>query len=147
MKVEKVSFDDMSALVDVARPVKVYRNLRDKCWSVVQDGIVKIRTTYLCLQDVTFKVSQAGRKRVIETKRKNVHAFAVGKLISATVINSNTTDGTYIGVTYNPYKFDSFVVADNTGVKVAGAKYADFSLMGPFVNESNAVMAWDVRSQ
>ncbi len=30
------------------------------------------------LEDVEFKVSEAGRQRLLREKRKNVHAFAIG---------------------------------------------------------------------
>lgn len=65
----------------------------------------------LTLKDVQFKVSEAGRQRVIREKKKNVHAGVVGQwddeLCSDTIFNTGTP------VTYNPYKYTGFVIKDN----------------------------------
>ena len=63
--------------------VFVYFNLHRKLFSVKalegpDKGKVIGHTTYLWLKDVTFKVSEAGRQRVLREKRKNVHAGVVG---------------------------------------------------------------------
>jgi hypothetical protein len=62
--------------------VKVYRNLRNGKWSVMDAKTRKVvaHATHLDLREVDFKVSQAGRDRVLKEKQKNVHAFAVGIL-------------------------------------------------------------------
>lgn len=75
------------------------------------------------MHDATFAVQPAGRAKVLRDKRKNVHAFVRGEidrfnLVGAApviggwwepVINSIMTDPNMVEVTYNPYKFDSFV--------------------------------------
>jgi hypothetical protein len=59
-------------------------------------------------KDAEFKVSEAGRQRVIREKRKNVHAVVRGTLLQAgTIHNFPLKD--YIFVSYNPYKFNSFI--------------------------------------
>ncbi len=68
------------------------------------------------LDKVTFAVQPAGRAKVIEQKRKNVHAYVRGDLVktkSATKRQSVTITADYRLVTYNPYKYDSFVLASN----------------------------------
>jgi hypothetical protein len=85
--------------------VKVYYNLRKKCFSVQHKGIVIAHKDKLVLNNVQFKVSEAGRQRVLKEKRKNVHAYAVGDLCEDFV---QLTDKT-IDVTYNPYLYSSFV--------------------------------------
>jgi hypothetical protein len=86
--------------------VFVYFNLHKKCFSVrsMKTGRVINHTMSLTLENCVFKVSEAGRKRVLKEKRKNVHAGVVGYLTE----DNNTTD-CLTKVTYNPYKYSSFV--------------------------------------
>jgi len=95
--------------------VFVYFNLHRKCFSIkALEGPNKGRVIYhssgVLLFDCTFKVSEAGRQRVLRERKKNVHAGVVGFLFDDAV------DGTYdhvlrygTPITYNPYKYDSFV--------------------------------------
>lgn len=77
-------------------------------------GLVIGYADSISLIDATFKVSQAGRKRVLEEKRKNVHAFIYGTI---TDIDLGTLT---VPVTYNPYKYSSFVnKTDKTPVYTA----------------------------
>lgn len=83
--------------------VRVYRNLHKKCLSVLHRTTSGWRLwkhlTHIQLQDVAFKVSQAGRNRVLNSKRKNVHAFAQGKMC----IDANEDASFPICIKYNPY--------------------------------------------
>lgn len=63
----------------------------------------------LSLSDVTFRVQPAGRDRVRREGKKNVHAFACGTYDTRSL--SGSTDMRKI--TYNPYRFDSFVYEDD----------------------------------
>ena len=89
--------------------VFVYFNLHRKCFSVkALEGINKGRVIkhafFVALENVTFKVSEAGRQRVLKEQRKNVHAGVVGTLVnSLDVVGSER-------VTYNPYKGNTFVL-------------------------------------
>ena len=87
---------------DPSSPVKVYWNLHRHLYSVQQNGLVVGHAESVALNDVKFKVSQAGRNRVLNEKRKNVHAFIIG-----TVATSGTVGE--MRITYNPYKYSSFV--------------------------------------
>lgn len=65
--------------------VFVYWNLHRGLWSVkalegAQKGRVIARLGHLGLEDCEFKVSEAGRQRVLREGRKNVHAGIVGTL-------------------------------------------------------------------
>ena len=88
--------------LDLTRPVRVYRNLTRDCYSIQQGGIVKAHADSVALEDVSWTVSQPGRRRVIRDGKKNVHAFAVGHLVPATTATEAAP------VSYNPYKMDSF---------------------------------------
>lgn len=68
--------------------VRVYRNLHKKCYSIqAKVGAswrVIAHAASVELEGVTFKVSQAGRDRVLRTGAKAVHAYAVGRLVGWT---------------------------------------------------------------
>ena len=68
-------------------PIRVYRNLNRKCWSVQArvDGAWKVVgwARLIIMRDVNFKVSRAGADRVRRDKRKNVHAYCEGKWVDA----------------------------------------------------------------
>ena len=99
--------------------VDIYRNLNipndDPCkWSVLDRSNRKVidRVQTAHVKDVEFVVQPAGRKRVLEEQRKNVHAGVRGYLEHPDPSFSVWDD---IGwwemtpVTYNPYRYESFV--------------------------------------
>ena len=95
--------------------VDIYRNLNipkdDPCkWSVLDRSNRKVvdRVQTAHVKDVKFVVQPAGRKRVLEEQRKNVHAFIRGEL----------TDDRFMAVglvkvIYNPYEYNHFIRTDN----------------------------------
>jgi hypothetical protein len=103
-------------LLDLTRPVRVYRNLNADCYSIQQDGLVKAHADSATLEDVAWKVGQKGRLRVIREQAKNVHAYAVGYLVPATTALEAAP------VKYNPYKMDSFR-ADNARLTKSDGAY------------------------
>lgn len=90
--------------------VRVYRNLHKGMYSVQAkvNGRWKViqHAQTVSLSDATFKVSQAGRLRVLRERQKNVHAYVYGTLSD---LNCLLTDR----VTYNPYKYSTFVFCSN----------------------------------
>lgn len=111
--------------------VFVYRNLNKKCWSIKSRGnhgvadVVIAHADRLVLSDCEYKVSQAGRKRVLEQRRKNVHAGVQGNLIWYmhdkepkelglffswfVQITGEVKDAATVEVTYDPYKYETFI--------------------------------------
>ena len=89
--------------------VQVYWNLHKNLWSVRHKGKVIRHQDTVCLNDVTFRVQPAGRERVRREGKKNVHAFACGEY------DNSHIDPPFVTrlITYNPYKYDSFVYADD----------------------------------
>lgn len=85
--------------------VRVYYNLIKKCWSVQHKGKVIFHLPEVELTNVSFKVLESGRQRVLKEKRKNVHAYVIGDF---SVASKHTNTYTH-PVTYNPYKSSSFV--------------------------------------
>jgi len=109
--------------------VFVYFNLHKKCFSIKAlegqfKGLVIGHTNSVLLSDVTFKVSQAGRSRVLAEKRKNVHAGVAGHMADS---GAHDVHSRYMmlgtAITYNPYKYDSFVQR-STEQPVHSAKWA-----------------------
>jgi len=82
--------------------VEVYWNLHQARWSVRDQRTRKVvaHADRVLLADCHFKVSQAGRARVLRERRKNVHAFVSGTLVE---LNGSNLDCD-IAVTYDPYR-------------------------------------------
>ena len=105
--------------------VFVYFNLHRKVWSVkalegAMKGRVVAHRTHLMLADAMVRVSQAGRRRVLAEQRKNVHAGVVGQWCDQPF----KTPESLSAVTYNPYKYSSFVcVAGELPVAAADRVY------------------------
>jgi hypothetical protein len=98
---------------------ETYFNLHRKCLSyrAMRGGRVQ-HADVLEFTDPSFVVQPAGRERVLREGRKNVHAFVRGELVGMWDEESPAPEGYQpigIGwrrVTYNPYKYKSFVWAD-----------------------------------
>ena len=90
--------------IDESRKVFIYKNLHKNCWSLKQDGLVKAHTHDVSLFDCSFRVNQKGREKVLEEKRKNVHAGLSGYYVKSVPVPVISFD-----VTYNPYKYETFV--------------------------------------
>lgn len=96
--------------------VFVYFNLHRKLFSVkALEGDMKGRVIahrqHVLINDATFKVSEAGRQRVIREKRKNVHAGVSGTWFEDATVGSTNAFITINGsaIMYNPYKYSTFV--------------------------------------
>jgi hypothetical protein len=89
--------------------VKCYWNLHKNTYSVMaMEGENKGRVirydNLINLENASFKVSEAGRQRVLRDRVKNVHAFVIGDMVDSPWKES-TCDR---GVTYNPYMRGEF---------------------------------------
>ena len=96
-------------MIDASKKVRVYFNLHKNLFSVQQKNnkgnwVVVAHKFGIALKDLTFKVSEAGRQRVLKEKKKNVHAFIEGFVDD----NFAMPPRKFHQVHYNPYKFNSF---------------------------------------
>ena len=106
----KLKQEDPRYKIDTTRKVFVYKNLHKDCWSIKQDGLVKAHTHDLEMWDCAFYVNAKGRAKVLEEKRKNVHAGIKGYIDEHGVSDIEyPLRDLWSAVTYNPYKYDSFV--------------------------------------
>ena len=96
----------------VGKKVVVYYNLHKHTFSVRNETKVILHADYVKLGNVEFRVRKGGNERVRAEKQKNVHAFVIGELLDyckypcedmPSEPNNNV-------VTYNPYKYESFVI-------------------------------------
>lgn len=107
--------DDERYKIDKSRKVYVYKNLHRNCYSVKQDGLVKIHTDKICLWDASFQVGKKGRERVLKEKRKNVHAGVSGYIDLDWDLQPHPPTNTR-GVIYNPYKWSTFIYSSQPDI-------------------------------
>lgn len=103
------------------QPVKVYRNLKytRPCYSVTHKGKVIGHARNVVLEHARFHVNESGRQRVIETQKKNVHAWVLGHLVYASKEEVPVLDGGS-KLSYNPFK-GSYFYSTDSGEKVHSA--------------------------
>ncbi len=107
----------------VGQRVFVYRNLREKCWSVLGGKPHRLlgHAGSLALVGAWFSVGVGGRDRVRREGRKNVHAGANGQLVSLGPLElPGDIDLEEMKVTYNPVLDDFFVWANGTNLPRKG---------------------------
>ena len=105
---------------------EVYWNLHKGLWSL-RDAKTKRVVCHgpsVILRDVDFRVQPAGRERVRREGKKNVHAYAVGFIISADRLPDDVYGDEQIS--YNPYVNETFVV-EGTEQIVRSADYVVFT--------------------
>jgi hypothetical protein len=91
--------------------VFVYFNLHKRLFSVkslegASKGKVIGYSHSIVLDHTQFKISEAGRQRVIRERKKNVHAGVTGTLIDVGTIGKMFKGDI---ITYNPYENSTFV--------------------------------------
>lgn len=128
--------------------VRVYFNLHTHKWSIkcMKTGLVIGHAGYVELSNAVPVVSEAGRQRVLKEKVKNVHAYLQGDLwqvagfkpfknrqlhivncgfgYSAQDLMANDTFQRMREITYNPYKYNTFVDKENTAAEFCGGDVA-----------------------
>lgn len=92
--------------------VDVYRNLHtNNGYSIrcSKSGLVLSHCSTVKLRNARFIVSESGRQKTIQEKRKRVHAYIRGELIG---INEFIPDD-FLQVHYNPYHTPLFTLAED----------------------------------
>jgi len=118
-------------VINPNQPVRVFKNWKHGCYSIMQNGRLKASAKQVRLADVEFRVRESGRSRMLRNKRPNLHAFAIGHLVEylhpddTRELESITGRGVY----YDPYQFASFVDRD-TQEPVMAARIAHFDEQG-----------------
>lgn len=126
--------------------VFIYWNLHRACWSVkalegAHRGRVVAHASDWQVAGAAFKVSEAGRQRVLREQRKNVHAGVGGHLVAITRLGVSSPalsslpnvpsfpGANYPGyavqsVTYNPYRAATFTTLQEPRTPVLRASQA-----------------------
>lgn len=105
--------------------VRVYRNLNNGLLSIqeIGSGLILAHCTALRLRDALFRVNEQGRLRVVQTRRKAVHAHVEGlieeveglvsykgrSLPALSPAKPGDLSDPGRNVRYNPYKWATFV--------------------------------------
>jgi len=103
------------------KPFRLYRNLHQGNFSIQsylqeKKGYrVTDRASSVILEDCRFKIYENGRQKVIQEKRKNVHAYI--EAISYSKTSGDIDVSNFREIYYNPYDHDSFIYKD-TGCKL-----------------------------
>ena len=106
--------------------VEVYYNLHKNVFSVRHKGKVIAWGNRVTIENPEYVVREKGRQKVLEEGRKNVHAFVRGTLSDINNFKFGKIQQRLSEpreVTYNPYKYDSFVDG-NTYQPVKKSKWA-----------------------
>jgi hypothetical protein len=129
--------------------VRIFRNLTFKCYSIQMRVDGAWRTVAHAesaeIRNARFHVSEAGRKRVLETGKKTIHAWLQGGLEawqgairpagSAAGLEAFQRDflqpAAPRAVAYNPRRDGSFIWRDN-GAPISRASYARLDNRGVF---------------
>ena len=92
--------------IDPTKKVLIYRNLNRKgrYFSIKQDGLVVAHTKRFYLTDVECVVNKSGKKRALETRQRNVHAYLKGTLSNS---DSVKLEFSYI-LNYKPFNREGF---------------------------------------
>ena len=121
--------DNPKYKIDESRKVFIYKNLHKDCWSVKQDGLVKMHTHDLSLFDCSFRVNYKGqgqgtRGEEEECPRRcqRIHRPPLGRREDISREGQKTKCAMY-----NPYKYKSFVRVDDDSKPVFWSSTARLS--------------------
>ena len=109
------------------KPFKIYRNLRNKCFSVLKYNEEKkgyrlfAHINRAILTDVDSKVYESGRQKVLKEKQKNVHAFMLAKYYVPIPEDRHVLFSEEIY--YNPYEQNTFTEG-KSGSVFTGCEFA-----------------------
>ena len=105
--------------------MRVHRNLNRGTWSLTEPGRAVRHAEAAALAGVSFKVSAAGRARVLARRVRAVHAWAVG----TPAPTWPKAGAPLVAVTYNPFRAGTFTRCD-TGEPVYFAAFVYFAADG-----------------
>lgn len=118
-------------MIDHDKPVRVFKNWKLGCYNIMQSGKLLASARQVRLSGVEFLVRESGRKRMLERGKKNVHAYAIGRLVDYVHPDESRELSKIDGrdVFYNPFQFASFVDGE-TRAPVTWADIAHFDESG-----------------
>ena len=96
---------------DHSKGFRIYKNLHKDCYTILgyvhkKGWLIYMYSDYVVSFGNTYKVSQAGRQRVLDTNVKNVHAFVQCKNFLTSKLFKSTYNLSW-EITYNPKQYRS----------------------------------------
>ena len=121
--------------------VEVYYNLHKNVFSIRHKGRVIKHSDKVVIENAEYVVRKSGRERVLKEGKKNVHAFVRGNWIDGHdgLIQHEIVGGSMSSITYNPYKYDSFVYKDNE----EPIHKSDWAVLRKTIDMPPKIMAWN----
>lgn len=109
----------------IGHPIKVYRNLRNRLWSIMDARTRKVigHTNCIVVSDASFPVNAKGVEKIRETLRKRVVAFVAGKFQGY-----DADETCQQAVRFNPY--ENFTFVDSHGFPVHSAARVNLTASG-----------------
>ena len=97
-------------MIDHDQRVHIFKNWKHNCYSIMQHGVVVASARQVRLADVEFRVRETGRERMLQRQKKNLHAYAIGRLLDFVHPTQDRDLERMEGrsVFYNPYRFGFF---------------------------------------
>ena len=102
---------EKTEVIDRTKPVRVIRNWKRDCYTILQDGRPKASAKQVRLANVEFLVRRSGREKMLREAKRNVHAYAIGQLLDYTHPDEGRELEGICGriVAYDPYRRAAFV--------------------------------------
>ena len=115
-------------MIEPSLPVRVFKNLKHGCYSIMQAGKLQASARQVRLANVEFRVREAGRQRMLREDKPNIHAFAVGYLVDFVHPVEERALTTLVGrdIAYRPKQFATFVDAE-THAPITNVAFAQFN--------------------
>lgn len=131
-------------MFNLHEPVKVYRNLhfRDKkIYSLKQGNKVVAHAERLCLYKCTYHVSEIGRLRILNKKRKEVIAYIQGYVTGSGCETTARNNNLEYEIKFNPYNNKGFVYLNKYRVKESAFTIIGEEVRTSHINDTNRI--WD----
>lgn len=96
----------------------VYYNRTRKIWSVRRNGKVVAHLERLLMIHCTMKVSEKSRLKVLETRKRSVHAWITG-----TIVPQVKKEHVFVEISYAPFARGFFSLRTDIGVSTPRQLY------------------------
>lgn len=115
-------------LIDLDKPILVYKNLHKDMYSIKQGKRIVAHAERLCVASFECIVNEKGRRRVLRTGHKNVHAYIKGRYETSGMGTSAERNDLPAEIKYDPRKYKTFI-CDNLTMKPHEVKGGMFCIM------------------
>jgi len=116
--------------------VRAFKNHRLGCYTILRGQQVVASARRLRLEDVTFEIRASGRRRMLETGQRTLHAYARGQLVDYVTLADADRLAPIVGrrADYDPRQ-GAFFFELESGEPIVGARFAQLDESGLWVSE------------